>query len=96
VAKRTSADERPQPEEATMSNLRTVRDDGDALEDLVWRVRAEHHERPGLQLTPAQAARRFDLVPGDCTIVLDTLCARGFLARTCGPRYKRVQIGAPD
>jgi hypothetical protein len=96
VTKRTTADERPQPEEATVSNRRTVRDDGETLEDLVWRVRAEYYEMPGLRLTPAQAACLLDLEPSDCTIVLNMLCAQGFLARTRGGRYKRAQTGAPD
>jgi hypothetical protein len=78
-----------------MSNLRTAWCDGEALENLAWRVRAEYHEMPGLRLTLTQAARLFDLEPGDCGIVLHTLCAQGFLARTRDGRYQRAQTGGP-
>ena len=63
--------------------------------DLRIRVRAEFREMPGLKLTPAQAARLFDLEPARCERVLDALIRDGVLALERGT-YVRRDVGRRD
>ena len=49
---------------------------------LVQRVRAEFLEMPGLQLTPAQARRLWNLDVEMCRTVIDALVAEAFLRWT--------------
>ena len=55
--------------------------------ELCARIRAEYREMPGLCLTPAQAARLWDLTPGVCAQVLQMLAAEGTLVCTRDVRY---------
>ncbi len=52
------------------------------IETVTNRVRAEFVEMPGLQLTPAQAARLWGLDHATCQAVIDQLVEAAFLRRT--------------
>ena len=52
------------------------------LERIVYRVREEFKEMPGLRLTPAQATRLWGLESEACRKVIDTLVAADFLRWT--------------
>lgn len=52
------------------------------LQDVVWRVRGEFLEMPGLRLTPQQARRLWLLDEHACDAVLGALVKSRFLART--------------
>ena len=52
------------------------------LELWVVRIGAEYREDPGLSLTPAQAARFWNLTPELCRSVIDQLTACGRLRLT--------------
>jgi hypothetical protein len=49
---------------------------------LVSRIRSEFLEMPGLQLTPAQAARLWALEPRTCHAVIEALVETAFLRWT--------------
>ena len=52
------------------------------LERIVYRVREEFREMPGLRLTPAQATRLWGLEHDACRQVIDVLVAAEFLRWT--------------
>ena len=52
------------------------------LERIVYRIREEFREMPGLRLTPAQATRLWGLEPATCTAVIDRLVATAYLRWT--------------
>ncbi len=58
------------------------------LTDLVTRARAEFREMPGMCLTPAQAARLWQLSPEQAQTLLLELVHAGFLVRLDGVRYR--------
>lgn len=60
-----------------------------ASEDLHSRVRGEYDEMPGLRLTPAQAARLWDLDRTLTDALLTALVESGFLVRGPGGQYRR-------
>ena len=61
---------------------------GQELSELVTRARAEFHEMPGMCLTPAQAARLWQLSPDRAEELLAELVDSGFLVRREGQRYR--------
>ena len=61
-----------------------------ALEDAMRRVRAEFAEMPGMQLTPAQAARLWHFEPEFCNAVLSALVDTKFLVRTRHEKFARA------
>jgi hypothetical protein len=60
--------------------------------DLVYLIRAEYREMPGLSVTLEQAARLWNVERRACLDALETLTREGFLYR-CGPRYLRTGRG---
>jgi len=52
------------------------------LETIVYRIREEFREMPGLRLTPAQATRLWGLEHDACREVIDSLVAADFLRWT--------------
>jgi DNA-binding IclR family transcriptional regulator len=60
--------------------------------ELLARVQSEFLEMPGLQLTPAQAARLWALDPATSERILSGLASSGFLARTPGGAYLRASL----
>jgi hypothetical protein len=52
------------------------------LEHIVWRIREEFREMPGLRLTPAQATRLWGLEDERCREVIDVLVAAEYLRWT--------------
>ncbi len=52
------------------------------LERIVYRIREEFREMPGLRLTPAQATRLWGLEQETCTAVIDRLVATAYLRWT--------------
>jgi len=52
------------------------------LEPIVYRIREEFREMPGLRLTPAQATRLWGLEHDACRRVIDALVAAAFLRWT--------------
>jgi hypothetical protein len=52
------------------------------LERIVYRIREEFREMPGLRLTPAQATRLWGLERDTCTAVIDRLVASDYLRWT--------------
>jgi hypothetical protein len=57
------------------------------LDSLVARVRGEFREMPGLRLTFAQACRLWQVDAATCEVILQTLRAEGFLARTASGMF---------
>ena len=76
-----------------MSSPSFAPEDTARFDDLVWRVRAEYREMPGLRLTAAQARCLFDLEGVTCETVLDRLCRLGFLSCSGDGRYGRTNEG---
>jgi hypothetical protein len=64
--------------------------EGDAMSELVGRIRAEFLEMPGLRLTVAQASRLWGLDEGACRHVIDLLVDSSFLRWTPGGLLARV------
>jgi hypothetical protein len=64
--------------------------EGDAMNELVGRIRAEFLEMPGLRLTVAQASRLWGLDEGACRHVIDVLVGSSFLRWTPGGLLARV------
>lgn len=58
------------------------------LNDRMVRIMAEYREMPGLCLTPAQAARLWDVEPHEADRILCQLEAAGMLARTSAGSYR--------
>jgi hypothetical protein len=56
-------------------------------EALVYRVRGEFHEMPGLRLTFAQACRLWQMDPGTCDAVLAALIQERVLHKTRDGHY---------
>ena len=52
------------------------------LERIVYRIREEFREMPGLRLTPAQATRLWGLDDKVCAAVIDRLVASAYLRWT--------------
>ena len=52
------------------------------LERIVYRIREEFREMPGLRLTPAQATRLWGLERDTCAAVIDRLVASDYLRWT--------------
>lgn len=61
-----------------------------ALTEAMRRVRAEFVEMPGMQLTPAQAARLWHFEPEFCDAVLSALVDTKFLVKTRKDRFARA------
>ena len=60
------------------------------LERIVYRVREEFREMPGLRLTPAQATRLWGLEQPVCAAVIDRLVTTSFLRWTPGGSLTRA------
>ncbi|HVC20086.1 MAG TPA: hypothetical protein VNE16_08420 [Vicinamibacterales bacterium] len=58
-------------------------------------IRSEYIEMPGLRLTTAQAARLWQLSPGESELVLGELVTVGFLRRTPSGLYVRKDSDTP-
>jgi Fic family protein len=56
---------------------------------MLWRIRGEFLEMPGLRLTSEQAARLWHVDAATCTTVLSRLVADRFLTRTRSGAYVR-------
>ena len=67
-------------------------DEHDVDLNLLVRICGEYTEMPGLQLTPAQAARLWNLKPATSAHVLERLVDASFLRRS-GDRYVRADGG---
>jgi hypothetical protein len=52
------------------------------ISTLLLRIQGEYRERPGLQLTEAQARRLWDFEGNTCSLVAATLLEQRFLKRT--------------
>ena len=61
-----------------------------SMAELIWRVRGEYLEMPGLQLTNDQACRLWGLSAPTCHTLLHTLVDTRFLTRTPDGRYRRA------
>ena len=61
---------------------------------LVDRIRGEFNEMPGLQLTPAQAARLWGMEVAACRSVVDVLVEASFLRWTATGRIVRHEGAA--
>jgi hypothetical protein len=73
-----------------MHNVQIVSGRTIALEDAIRRVRAEFVEMPGMQLTPAQAARLWHFEPEFCDAVLTALVDTKFLVQTRRKTFARA------
>jgi hypothetical protein len=73
-----------------MTNLHIVSARDVKLADAIRRVRAEYVEMPGMQLTPAQAARLWHFEPAFCDAVLAALVDTKFLVKTTRDRFARA------
>jgi hypothetical protein len=73
-----------------MRNVQIVSGRAIALEDAIRRVRAEFVEMPGMQLTPAQAARLWHFEPEFCDAVLSALVHTKFLVQTRRKTFARA------
>jgi hypothetical protein len=62
------------------------------LDRIVYRVREEFREMPGLRLTPAQATRLWGLEQDACREVIDRLVAASFLRWTASGAVTRTGI----
>jgi DNA-binding IclR family transcriptional regulator len=67
--------------------------EGNALNALLLRIRAEYEDMPGLCLTLRQAARLWDLEPKMCERLLETLVSQGVLRQGRGG-YLLARSGA--
>lgn len=65
-----------------------------SLEPLTARIRGEYREMPGLRLTFAQACRLWHVDAATCEVVLQTLVAEHFLARTANGAF--MALPAPQ
>lgn len=74
-----------QPQPATLPN--------EASTGLLWRVRGEYLEMPGLRLSLDQASRMWAVDRESCGSVLDALVGASFLQRNQDGRYMRRSGG---
>lgn len=65
---------------------------GEGIMPLLYRVRSEFLEMPGLRLTPAQAARLWALDRQTSERILDGLTMAGFLFRNREGAYLRATV----
>lgn len=65
-------------------------------EQLMYRIRAEYLEMPGLRLTPPQARRLLGLDEQTCSRVLKQLVSVRFLRQGAGGVYVRVADDVRD
>jgi hypothetical protein len=61
------------------------------LEGMVYRIREEFREMPGLRLTPAQATRLWGMEHGLCREVIDHLVDASFLRWTASGAVTRAE-----
>ena len=61
------------------------------LDRIVYRIREEFREMPGLRLTPAQATRLWGLEHETCAAVIDQLVATAFLRWTPAGSVTRAE-----
>ena len=61
------------------------------LERIVYRIREEFKEMPGLRLTPAQATRLWGLEHDACREVIDRLVEASFLRWTASGAVTRTE-----
>jgi hypothetical protein len=61
------------------------------LEPIVYRIREEFREMPGLRLTPAQATRLWGLEDRACREVIDRLVEASFLRWTATGAVTRTE-----
>ncbi|HET6956250.1 MAG TPA: hypothetical protein VFI56_06700 [Vicinamibacterales bacterium] len=62
------------------------------LDRIVYRIREEFREMPGLRLTPAQATRLWGVDDGVCKEVIDRLVEASFLRWTSSGAVTRTGI----
>ena len=60
------------------------------LEGMVYRIREEFREMPGLRLTPAQATRLWGMEPETCEAIIEQLVAAAYLRWTASGAVTRV------
>ena len=60
-------------------------------QSLLQRVRSEFLEMPGLRLTPAQAARLWQLDTQVCQQIIESLVGSAFLRRTAAGSIVRAE-----
>ena len=75
-------------EPCTVTLFRTAAEDA-----LLYRIRGEYREMPGLRLTTDQAMRLFMLDREPCAKVLESLVTAGFLKRDLNGRFMRCHSG---
>ena len=61
------------------------------LESMVYRIREEFREMPGLRLTPAQATRLWGMEHRVCKEVIDRLVEASFLRWTASGAVTRTE-----
>jgi hypothetical protein len=66
-----------------------VQSRGGCISDLLFRIRSEYDEMPGLCLTREQAQRLWGLEEDACEAVLSALVLAGYLKTTHGGAYIR-------
>jgi hypothetical protein len=62
-----------------------------SMDELIWRIRGEYLEMPGLRLTSAQASRLWGLDSRTCQKLLDALLDTRFLRCAADGRYSRAE-----
>lgn len=65
-------------------------------QQLMYRIRAEYLEMPGLRLTARQARRLLGLDEDTCSRVLNQLVSVRFLRHGTGGHYVRASDGVPE
>ena len=61
------------------------------LDRIVYRIREEFREMPGLRLTPAQATRLWGMEQDTCRAVIDRLVEASFLRWTATGAVTRTE-----
>lgn len=69
--------------------------DTKGIQDVVWRIRGEFLEMPGLRLTTEQAQRLWRLDETACDAVLGALVDSRFLAKTRDGAFVRDDHNSP-
>ena len=67
----------------------------DAMDQMLWRVRGEFSEMPGLQLTVAQASRLWGLDAVYCADLLHALVGERFLFKASNGTFMRAAGSTP-
>lgn len=97
MSKNNEANVLPTPMRRAVTGSITARAGGVSAElrvdDLLYRVRNEYLEMPGLRLTLEQAQRLWHLRRSECEALLRVLVDTGFLARTSAGAFVRVGSG---